>query len=327
MTTLHAIQEQLTGHDKSVELIGHQVFWSLSEDSAVDYATLKQVAVDSGFDAKSYQEGGVLPRETTPCSAWTRAIADFKKDEKFRSLGLVTDSENIPADREAKVAAKGLLTVHNKQVDSGAAQVGFQQQMAIEFDKSATADQPATQVIRLVNGSGEMANSVYQWICYYYSQNLNRVNINDVRTTIKRILHLVRAFSMRPSGGIYFVPVKFTATVEALSKFVSSLKGSVLYALDLPKVSVRTVETVRQTACEAMESELEQLKKDIDTGLNSATLQKNGEDSSTHARLIELINDYRARAEFYADYLTGQTSDITKTVADLEQKIMQAVAV
>lgn len=323
---LASIQNQLTGNDQSVELIGHQVFWTLSDDSAVTYAELKQVAIDAGFEAKSHNDGGVLPRETTPCSAWTRAIADFKKSEHVRTQGLVLDSENIPADRDTKTAAKGLLTVHQKSVDSAASEVTFKQQIAVEFDKSATNDQAADEVIKLVGGEGEHAKWVCDSIKWHYTDNLNRVNTNDVRETIKRILHQVRAFKMKPSGGIYYVPVQYTSTVEALRKFVSGLKGSNLFTLDLPKVSVRTVETIQQTAAEALEQEMEQLKKDIATGLESSRLQKHGADSATHARLVELINDFRVRAEFYADYLTAQKDEFAKVVASLEQQVLKAVS-
>lgn len=324
--TLASIQNQLTGSDQSVELIGHQVFWSLSDDSAVAYETLKQVALNAGFEAKSYHDGGVLPRETTPCSAWARAISDFAKTQHFRDLELVIDSESIPADRDTKTPARGLLTVHKKTVDSGAAEVSFQQQIAIEFDKSASADQDGSAVIRSVNGEGDLKDWVYTSIVWHYNDNLRRVNVNDVRETVKRILHKVRSFKMKPSGGIYFVPVQYTQTVEALKTFVSGLTGSTLFVLDLPKISTRTIETIRETAAEAMEQELEQLKADIATGLNSSRLAKKGADSTTHARLVELINDYRDRAEFYGDYLSVQKEQISATVATLEQQVMAAIS-
>lgn len=325
-TALTSIQNQLTGNGEGVELIGHQVFWSLSEESAVAYEELKQVAVNAGFEAKSHHEGGVLPRPTTPCSAWSRAIAEFKKSRHVRDRGIVIDSENVPADSDTKTPAKGLLTAHHKSVNSGESKVTFEQQIAIEFDKTATPDQTADQVMRVVNGEGEIVKWVYDSIVYYYNLNLSRVNVNDVRATIKRILHKVRAFKMRPSGGLYYVPVQYSATVEALRKFVASLNGSHLYTLDLPKLSVRTIETVKQTAAEAMEQELEQLKKDIATGLKSTSIQKNGADSATHGRLVDLINDYRARAEFYADYLAVQKEEIDNAVGTLERQIEEAIS-
>jgi hypothetical protein len=308
------------------EYIGSTVFWELS-DADMDYDTLMNLLASNSLDARETKDGGLMPHRVTPCSAWKRAIAAFRKSEYVKDNGLVIDSEDIAADTLAKISPKGLLTVHTKSVDGNAGQVGFQQQWALEFDKAAKPDDVPSQVItRKYSIDGTTQDGLYDQVCAEYAKALRQVNLNDVRETIKRVLASAHAFSMRKQGGIYFVSQEFANVVKTLEGIVGCIGDSKLQVLELPKTSSRTVETFKQTLQDSLEAELDTLEKSLTARLDSIKKNKSGEVSNTYNVVIEEMQEFNARADYYSEVLSAKHGELKTRWDALHQTVQTRVA-
>jgi hypothetical protein len=305
----------------STEFIGAQVFWSISEAGTVSRAQLEQIVKNAGIDEKN------LPSEVTPCSAWTRAIAEFKKSDYVKHNNLLIDHEHVGKAGDKTNPPKGLLTVHTKNVDGNASTVAFKQQWALEFVKDAKKEQSGSAVIsRCYNANPSAQDGLYSEVCRLYDAALSQISANDFREFIKRVLFAHHSVSMRPSGGIYFVPAEHMSIIPALKRVVESVGGSLFYTLELPKASVQTVETVKRTVAEELENELSQIEKKITTGLESIRALKSGQTSNTYNVLLTEINEYRARSEFYAELLSVKHGEITGKLDGLQKAVVDRVS-
>ena len=308
------------------EYIGSTVWWELS-DADMDYDALKSLLASNGIDARETKDGGLMPSRVTPCSAWKRALAEFKKSDYVKANHLVIDSEDIIADKATGQTPKGLLTVHTKSVDGNAGQVGFTQQWALEFDKNAKPDDPASGVIsRKYTVDQNVQDALFDQVVQGYRKALNQVNLNDVRETIKRVLASARAFSMRKQGGIYFVPQEYANVVATLEGIVSSIGDSKLQVLQLPKTSERTVETFKSTLVDALETELEGLSKSLEQRIDSIKKNKSGEVSNTYQIVIEEMQEFNARADYYSEVLQAKHGELKSKWDELHNKVQARVA-
>lgn len=305
----------------NTEFIGAQVFWTISDVGTVSRAQLEQIVKSAGIDEKN------LPSEVTPCSAWTRAVAEFKKSDYVKVNNLLIDHEHVGKAGDKINPPKGLLTVHTKAVDQNASTVAFKQQWALEFEKSAGKDQKGLEVIKRCYQTDPAAqDGLHSEVCRLYDSALSQISANDFREFIKRVLYSCHAFSMRPTGGIYFVPAEHMGILPALKAVVESVGGSLFYTLELPKNSVQTVETVRRTVVEEMENELVQIEKKINAGLESIRALKSGQTSNTYNVLLTEINEYRARSEFYSELLAVKGSEIKAKLDSLQKAVVDRVA-
>jgi hypothetical protein len=308
------------------EFIGSTVWWELS-DADMDYDALKNLLDSNNIDSRETKDGGFMPHRITPCSAWKRAIAAFKKSDYVKLNGLVIDSEDIAGDTATKVSPKGLLTVHTKQVDGSAGQVGFTQQWALEFDKAAAPEDFASQVITRKYASAAGAHDeLFKQVTEEYAKSLRQVNLNDVRQTIKLILDSAHAFSMRKQGGIYFVSQEFANVVTTLEGIVKNIGDSKLQVLQLPKSSTRTIETFKQTLQDALETELETLEKNLTSRIDSIKKNASGEISSTYEVVIAEMNDFNARADYYSEVLQAKHGELKTRWDRLHQTVQDRVA-
>jgi hypothetical protein len=320
------------------EFIGSTVFWELS-GASMDYDKLRDLMKDNGLDERETKDGGLMPSRVTPFSAWKRAIAAFKKSNYVKEHGLVIDSEDIKGVPAVKsldgkaivvpgVPAKGLLTVHTKSVDGAAGEVGFKQQWALEFTKDAKPEAiPSAVITRKYTVSGQaVQDSLYEAVLQHYSKALSELNLNDVRETIKRVLDSAHAFSMRKQGGIYFVPQEFRNVVTTLEGIVGNIGDSALQVLELPKTSTRTVETFNQTLSDALETEIDSSSQNLEARIDGIKKNKSGEVSNTYQVIINEMNEFNARADYYSEVLQAKHGELKTKWNELHQKVQDRVA-
>lgn len=312
-TTLESVKSQMKVEDS--DLLGTQVFWTLSESSEIQYSAIVDMVKASGLGeemAKPHTEGGILPNRVTPCSAWTRAVADFKKSDYVKNHNLHVEHSHVTAVEKGDPSF-GLLTVHERNVDGKGAKVNFNQKRAYEFNKDAQKTQDGSEVISAMH-SVSGSDHIFNQLVDLYNRAMNVVNVNDIREMIKRALKKAQAFAMRPRGGIYFVHSSQREYVTAIEEVVEYLPGSSIYTLDLPKNSSRNVSTVKATAVEALRQELYLLGKNFQENLDSVKRNKSGSISSGYHTLVDSINEFSSKADFLQNMLEVEISEISNRV-------------
>ena len=308
--TIARIQNQM--EIDTDNLLGTQIFWSLSE-VGVSYDYLENLMASNGLEK-------AMPRRCTPCSAWSRAIADFKKSEYGKKFHV--DSQNIPA--KDGQSAKGLLTVHSKTVNEGAAKVEFRQDWSYLFNKDAGRNSDPYDVIIPQHGKLEVDYILLE-IVQLYKNHLNTVNYADVLKMIKCILDTSVSFTMKK--GIYFIPAQNRQFVDVLEKIVGAIGGSQLFTLDLPKTSTRNVETVKLSAREAFKKEIKTLENQIEAAMDGVRIKQDGDVSNTYVRLVTMLNDYRKRTNFYKDMLAHEYNGLEDKVVEIKDRIEEALLI
>ena len=254
--------------------IGDVVWWTLA-DARVARAFLQTVWAQAGL-AENH-----LPEAPTPEKALKTAIRDCQAGQPDRlvRLGKETETELIYS------------VVREQRHDNGS--VSFHHETRVLLDR-------AFGRLTLDDHGHDLAVAIRDG----FDRLVHTHTSDDVRRAMIKVLDSSAAVTLREHGGVYWVPAPFAETLRRLQTAVEQIGSSRVYILPV-HASDDASRTLGTVACASIESEIEQLRAEIDGFLSVPP-----ERTSTLTRRLESFEALRAKAHLYRDVLRIQVTDL-----------------
>jgi hypothetical protein len=271
---------------------GVNVWWHIPEFVKAG-EVVQEIVAKHGFE----EEDLPLPSRKNVIS---RAVYSFQ-DRRHKLGRTVVDKVKDNSDE----VAYGVLYQERK----GSAKVGYEQGTTVTLTKEDNR----------VNVEGDMATEVYQAINKYEGAIVSQ----DVSTFLRKVVAMSFGISKRKvSGGIYFVPDRFTGLIESAQRVVEELNvGAKLYV-----ERVVNGENERAIVWDAVENNIEAT---IEKTMGAvARIEKRASSVQTHqAKLDEmngLMDIYKnllgqeAKYEEITEKLNEASTEVAGKLAELQ---------
>lgn len=211
--------------------IGSNIWWTVPE-LAKDGKAVQGILGKYGFGEKDMP----LPNKRMEVS---RAVASFhnlrtKEDKRIT----ISPKEN---DREVVYA---ILDCQRESSD----EVSFNQGTTVRLSK----------IDDTVSIEGKLVSDVQFQLEVYKG----KITDDDVRAFLGRVISKCRGVAKRPTGGIYFIPDKYTAVIESAQKALAEIDGGAKLYVEGVVNGVQE----RQNVWDSVESEIEtELARTLDS--------------------------------------------------------------
>lgn len=258
---------------------GDVVWWTL-EDVEVDAPAFRADWIAKGLPAG-------LIRDPSLVSALRRSAKEVIRN----GLLSKTDDEELLFRRVNRKGGKSIFAIVREKHGAQKNDYSHVVQIAIDEDTGQLfSDDPASAVVQAVSAT--------------YSRLAGKILAGTVRSLIINTIRHYGGVSMRDSGGVYWVPARFSGEVRALRTVVHALGHSTFDILPIHD-SVEGNKTLAATARNSLGSQLADLKAEMDkwTAAGKARV------GTLDARLIEYA-EIAERARMYADILSTEVEDI-----------------
>jgi len=191
-------------------VLGHLLWFTIYESLSVTMDDL----------VAAFQAAGVpsdfLPRKVKPCDAFRRATSGVEKRRmmgraggQYRNL-LVAEVRSDGEEIERHLVLQEVDADNREVFHDVAARVVLERESG------------ALRVERLVS-EPEVEAALVQ-VERNYREALARFTARHIRDVLHRMLYAVKATEVRPSGGVYFVPVQYESDVQAMRNLLRALK-------------------------------------------------------------------------------------------------------
>ncbi|MBC7340933.1 MAG: hypothetical protein H5U02_00505 [Clostridia bacterium] len=304
--------ENLVAFQKQVgeiKFLGSLIWYSVS-DMRVNRERLEEAFAEAGIDP------ALLPKPICPRDAFRRAC--YAGEVKGIPLVDREGRINIMV-REVRTDKEAIIRqVVREVVDSRNIRLEYVPLARVELRGDKIEDLPLVEnpVLR------EAGAAAVKRIRDAFAVEAECYNGQAIRELIGRILYTCRPVSVRPSGGVYFVPAQYDDMLEklkSLAKELSTAGGSV----QMWTVPVVDAEEQRRMVKVSLE---EQVKEEADRLLHEMDPYIRGEAKVTEKvarRYAERVRELRAMVKEYQEML--ETQAVTAS-SNLELVQMQAMA-
>lgn len=283
-----------------VEWLGSLV-WSTITESTVTEADLQSAAAAAGIDPK------YLPSQSHPKDAMRKAMRTA--EVKRMPLG---------ADRFLNLLAREVSSSKTALVYRIVRETVNAQNHVLSYDQpiEVTLDGDAVSWSRV---PGEAVDTVDTdaagRVVAAYSVARSTFDGHAVRNCVSAVLADCKPVAVRPSGGVYFVPLAFSTTVEALQKFIGLLADagmrnghrSVMRSVPVVDASEQR-DMVRESLEDQVASESDSLLRDVRKALEGKVTTKVAEG------FIGRVKALRELAASYGEVLRTKQTDLEATV-------------
>jgi len=267
---------------------GVNVWWS------VPSVVLDGNAVQDALEKHGFERGDVpLPSRRTEVS---RACYSFQ-NRRSRNERRITE----------KTQDNGVYVVYGilDQSREDDEHVGFEQTTTVYLNKD-------TGEVRV---EGDLSKEVMDAVHYYEG----KVTDEDIRSFLRIVIRMCYGISKRPSGGIYFVPSRFSNIVESAQAVLDEIKsGARLYVEGI--INGHQERSIVWESVESnIEGEIEQAimaAERIERSANAVCNQK-----SKLERLNEIVEVYKALLGREAHY-----ESLVERIEDAVHKVSEKIA-
>ncbi len=303
------------GNAVDQDLLGEVGWWTLSQNSQITHEDLVKLFDQHGFDKD------LIPKPVAPKRAFRRAIEDAR--QQFAGEVFIPKIDKDGNDIS-------WTTIQRVKVDDDLHEHAFHQETAVRFiyipgrkgqeeDGVITTDFDAGQDPQEVDS---LVAEVVRKIKESYYRHRKVLSMNDLRTTIKRVLDSGLAMRIRRDGGVYFVPQQHTGVVNALQEILVQIDCR----WDSYPIPVGQKSKVKINFMEAFEDEVHGFMTAFKaTIFKESGGMKAGLRSSTVARKLTEFNELKDKLEVYEELLSFKADDTRSKMEDIFETIMQAV--
>lgn len=287
-------QELKQAFAKSGTHLGDLVWWSL-DDARVNRQTLEQL-----WRARSL-DPALLPEAPTPEKAFREACKEaavgLKKNG--RELRLAFENANQVVFELESFWWDGNKTEHS-------------QEATVSLDLTLSSPLPKV---------GGTACDVTQDVEARYQTLLTTHTTGDVGKMLVKTLKSIKAFTLRPSGGVYFVPDASAQEIRNVRDVVQALGQSFM---DVVPVHDGGTGEARESMAKAAQKSLEKDLADLVTELRTFVAKPPRGD--TLERRLEEFRQLREKAEFYRTLLSCQVDGLEKGLEDMTEIVQKMLA-
>lgn len=276
--------------DRGGALLGHMLWWRL-EDVRTPVATFKAAWTGAGLGEK------YLPETPTPGRALRDAGTAAMRGQEHHLFRFAADT-----------GAHLIYAIVREEAD-GKGDVTYVQEAQIAVDGAGqiTSDHPEHPLVAAVKSGFDVI-----WGCYQH---------RDVVASILRVLKDCAAVTLRDSGGIYYVPAPFAATVSSLETAIRGVGRSEVTALPITAdPEAKAAAALGAAAKGGIERDLAALREEMDAFSDAVLAGEKGPRASTVERRLEEFQALRERALLYRDVLAVEVGDLDTQIKALEEQ-------
>ena len=288
-----------------------RILWFTVSEMRVSADQLKAAFQNAGIDEKH------LPKEISPRDAFRRAtkIAEAKriKLDSERYLNLLV--------REVKMSDDEIVRqLVREVVDSGNVRLEYLPvaNLKLENDRDFIAEPIISKYDLLDDESMALLKVENE-----FDRCKDNYNGRHVRELVQNILSGCDPVAVRPSGGVYFTPEKFSDTVQGLSEMIKELSQ---YSIDstrsrMYQVPVIDVEAHRVMVAESLEDQVKNESQSLVCEM--AKVLKDGKTvtSKLAEQYINRVKELRSTVKKYEDMLQ---TEILGTQSSMDIAMQQA---
>ncbi|RJX17700.1 MAG: hypothetical protein C4570_07805 [Ammonifex sp.] len=245
--------EKLMGIDGQVydiSLLGRLLWFTITE-TRITREELEGVFERAGIDQKW------LPFPISHRDAFRRATKTMELNREElagggRYLNLLVREVKCSPDQVVRQLVREI-------VDSKNVRLEYKPIFSLELNGESLEVKELVDLIELSRLEHEMV----QRLARRYEADKMNYNGRHVREIVQRILHGCNPVSVRPSGGVYFVPQKHAETVDGLQRMVKELSGYSATSWKSSMHSMPVVDTEEQRAMvhESLEDQVKAASK------------------------------------------------------------------
>lgn len=271
--------------------LGDIVWWGLTD------ARISRVELTKIWSLESLSPE-LLPEPPSAERAFKAAIreAQIGQPERLLRLAVETPSEIVFGVVREERHGDGTLT--------------YRQESRVALDRGreqVTTDAPNHDLV---------ADVMHRF------ENLRDTHVSDdVRRTIVRALDTFAAVSLRPSGGVYWVPVPYAAEVRRLQAAIQRIGSSIVSVLPVHR-GPEAEQTLGQVARGSIEDELAALRAEI-----AGFVEAPPERASTLERRLDAFEALRDRAKLYRNVLAIQVTDLDQQLDSMAATVTDLIHV
>lgn len=147
--------------------------------------------------------------------------------DAFRRATRVAEANRVPAEkgrhinylvREVKMDEKELIrTITREVVDANNERLEYTEIVKLRLSGDNLSVEPSAAAT-----PGEVDNA--SKVVTVYHENMEHYDGSNMRTLVKNLLYRCDPVSVRPSGGVYYTPVKHEQFVQAIKSFINELE-------------------------------------------------------------------------------------------------------
>lgn len=307
-------------------LLGHVAFWKV-EGLAVASADLAATLTSHGF-------ADFAPRVPTYRHALRAAIEEWLAAQGAtrtkRTGAKSAQRERISVVNDDQSETMAFLVVTE---DLDLARLGMSSDTRLRFILWKEG-QHAGQFAATTDAAGSAADSnqersITQEVGALYARHKGLHDAADISRLIKTIVESCRAVSLRPNGGVYFVPASDRDCLERLRRLCADLAaggptGDEVFLALTPVLALG--EMKRQYAAlalTALQSEAERMERYLSEQFLAKPEGTVG--ATAIARQMVQFRAFREKATAYADLLSIRASDLLAAVTRLEAQARAVV--
>jgi len=270
------------------------VWWTVPE-TVTDGKAAQAAMEKHGFEKKDMP----MPTRRAEVSRAAYSFQDRRHKENRRVTEKATD--------DGAHVVYGIL-----DREQSGEEVGFKQQTTVRLDKATDS----------VTAEGKLASDVLKAVEAYSG----KITDEDVRYFLRRVVKMCYGVAKRPSGGIYFVPAKFSAVVEqaqgALAEIGTGARIYVERVMDGKEERANVWEAVESEVGAQIEETLKAVER-IDKRATSVQSQQ-----AKLEELGELVEVYKGLLGEEAKYegVAERIEDAVRVVAEKMRKLQQGSA-
>lgn len=268
--------------------LGVNVWWTIPE-VLVEGEQAQQALVQAGFESDDI-------RPATRRTAISRACYGMQ-DRRHKKNRRVTEK----VSSETGKVVFGVLD--REELGNGC--VGFRQNTTVEFNT-------VTEELSVSGSKADMVRAAFE-------ENIGKVNADDIRNFVLKIIRMSYGIRKRPSGGIYFIPAQFSSVVLQAREALDIMFGTEVP--NAPRIYVERVIDGDEERQNVAASVAEDLISEINRELAAVErISRSAKALAGHKHQIEAVAEM---ARVYEELLGKQADqeDLVDALRDAADKV------
>lgn len=277
--------------DESSQVMGYLTWYSVGEDLYFREELRKKLLL-SGIEEK------YLPKAIRPSDAYRRATKVIET-KRYREVETTKNYKNYIIRDVVSTGDKLQRNIVIETVNQAGERLDYDTEGAkMYFDKKSN------QFTFIAND--DHAEELAEEAQKYFELFCRAHNGATVRASVVNFMNTLAPTPVRPSGGVYFVPIKYVAELRKLVNYVSSLSKGEAYMIPLVDDNENRM-MIRDKVKEHLDKIIQQCR--IAIADDEGKLQK--------GQITALIDEARRTVAQFKDY----KELLNDTVADLDNSV------
>ena len=303
------------GKGTEIEYLGSLLWMSISNGVRIKYQDLEKELAEVGLQR-------MMPRKINPRDAFRRATKNIEVKREANGAGRYINLLVRPVKTDAAEMVRQLV---REVVDGQNTRLEYKPVVQFEIKKDGNY-----AVIPLASDLSLIEQEAMRRLSSLYDEAVNTYEGDHIRRLVDRILNICSPVSVRPSGGVYFVPEKKAESMRSLKKLVQALaaydKGSgTTRAWSIPVIDAQEHREMVEDSLEeqvingsiAMIEEMKNLLNDPGQGITLSTIKQ----YTYHIKKMQrLVKEYEEMLDYQATKARENLDLAQKLAAKLMEK-------